>query len=217
MGAARGGKPVCGLPRERDGQAGQLRARSRYEQDGSRLDEGERSQRLGPEAVGFQTDTNSVFLGLVTTFAQRNGEGQADLTRKTLTWTQVTTPTVQTPYVASVLSEQDPGQSYAVSSKTEQDVDAWGNVTQTRLYGYSSLTTPAKIYTNTFLTGSNYTSRNIRNRLLTSTVSDGTNTVTLVDQHPSHLSMIVSTEKLRQGNLGAVSEGLEEGLEALIV
>ena len=134
----------------------------------------------GQKQWSFETDTDSAFLGLVTTFAQRNGEGQADLTRKTLTWTQVINSTPQPPYVTSVLSEQDPGQSYAVSSKTEQDVDAWGNVTQTRLYDYSSLATPAKTYTNTFLTGTNYTSRNIRNRLLTSTVSDGTNTVTLV-------------------------------------
>ena len=40
--------------------------------------------------------------------------------------------------------------------------------------------TPAKTYTNTFLADANYTSRNIRNRLVTSTLTDGTNTVTLV-------------------------------------
>ncbi len=38
----------------------------------------------------------------------------------------------------------------------------------------------ARTYTNTYLGGSNYTSLYIFNRLLTSTVTDGTNTATLV-------------------------------------
>ena len=67
-----------------------------------------------------------------------------------------------------------------LQSKTEQTVDDYGNVTQSLLYNYGNLTTPARTYTNTYLNTSNYTSRNIRNRLLTAQVTDGTNTITLV-------------------------------------
>jgi hypothetical protein len=64
---------------------------------------------------------------------------------------------------------------------TSQTVDQYGNVTQTKIYNYGNLTTPARTFNNTYLNTSNYTSRYILNRLQTSTVSDGVHpTVTLM-------------------------------------
>jgi YD repeat-containing protein len=76
----------------------------------------------------------------------------------------------------------DADQSWQKQKKTEQTLDIYGNVTQTKLYDYGSLSTPAKIFNSTFVTDSNYTSRYIRNRLLSSSVSNGSGggTVTLV-------------------------------------
>ncbi len=71
----------------------------------------------------------------------------------------------------------NPGQ---VQKKVEQTRDAYGNVTQTKVYNYGNLTTPARTYTNSYLTDANYTSRYIRNRLVSSTVTDGSVTTTLV-------------------------------------
>jgi hypothetical protein len=67
-----------------------------------------------------------------------------------------------------------------LQSKTEQTVDVHGNVTQSKLYDYGNLTTPIRTFNGTYLATSQYTSRHIWNRLLTSAVTDGTNNVTLV-------------------------------------
>jgi hypothetical protein len=84
------------------------------------------------------------------------------------------------PYVSSVLTTLDPGTAYEKQSKTEQTLDIYGNVTQTTIYDYGNLSTPARTYTNTYLTGSQYSSRYIFNRLVTSTVTNGGETGTLV-------------------------------------
>ncbi len=51
-----------------------------------------------------------------------------------------------------------------------------------QVYDYGNTTTPIRSYTNTWLhtSNSNYANAYIRNRLLTSTVTDGANAVTLV-------------------------------------
>ncbi len=72
----------------------------------------------------------------------------------------------------------DPGSGQA-QKKTTQSIDAYGNVTQSSIYDWNNLTTPARTYNNTYVTDANYTSRYIRNRLLSSTVTGGGQTVTL--------------------------------------
>ncbi len=57
-----------------------------------------------------------------------------------------------------MLTTADQGQSYQKQSKTEQTLDTHGNVTETKLYDYGNLTTPARTYTNTYLGGTDYTS-----------------------------------------------------------
>jgi YD repeat-containing protein len=63
--------------------------------------------------------------------------------------------------------------------QAEQDVDGNGNVTAQRLYDRNNPSSLLRTYTNTFVSDSNYTSRYIGNRLLTSTLAGGGATVTL--------------------------------------
>ena len=60
---------------------------------------------------------------------------------------------------------------YEKQAKTEQTLDVYGNLTQSKVYDYGNLTTPARTYNHTYLATTNYTSRYIYNRLLTSTVT----------------------------------------------
>ena len=82
-------------------------------------------------------------------------------------------------YVASTLATADPGQAYVKVSKTAQTVDAYGNVTQKQIFDYGNLTTAARTFNTTFLTGTAYKERFILNRPTVQTVTNGTSTVTL--------------------------------------
>jgi hypothetical protein len=61
-------------------------------------------------------------------------------------------------------------------SKTVQTLDLHGNLTQSLVYDYASLTIPARTYTYTYLTGANYNTAHIYNRLTSATM----NAITLV-------------------------------------
>jgi len=91
------------------------------------------------------------------------------------TWVQ---DAVSNPYIGTVLTIQNPGANQ-VQQKTEQTLDTRGNLTQSKVYAFDSFVNPLRTFTHTYLTGSNYTSRYIFNRLASSTVSDGTATLTL--------------------------------------
>jgi hypothetical protein len=67
-----------------------------------------------------------------------------------------------------------------VQSGRETDLDEYGNVTQVRLYDWGTPAQVKKTYAYTYLTDANYTSRYIRNRLVSATVSEGGVTKTLV-------------------------------------
>ncbi len=114
---------------------------------------------------------------LVTTYQEENAYGPVVMRQVNYTWAQ---DSAGNNYISRTQDITDPTQSYASTKQTDQTLDQYGNVTQSKLYSYTNLSTPAKTYTNTYLTGSNYTSRYIYNRLLSSTVTDGTNTLTLV-------------------------------------
>ncbi len=114
---------------------------------------------------------------LVTSYQEENAYGPVVMRQVNYTWAQ---DPAGNNYISRTQDIIDPTQSYASTKQTDQTLDQYGNVTQSKLYSYTNLSTSAKTYTNTYLTGSNYTSRYIYNRLLSSTVSDGTNTLTLV-------------------------------------
>jgi hypothetical protein len=60
------------------------------------------------------------------------------------------------------------------TKKTAQTLDLYGNVVTTQIYNPENLASVLRTYTNEYVTDTNYTSRYIRNRLLTSTVVEGT-------------------------------------------
>ncbi len=111
----------------------------------------------------FQTDTSQFNAALQTAYEERNYPVGTALFHQDFTWAQ--TPTSVNPYISSTLTTLDPGQSYQVQKKTTQTLDQYGNLTGMQLYNFGNLSTPARSYTNTYLTDTNYTSRYIRNRL----------------------------------------------------
>jgi RHS repeat-associated protein len=115
--------------------------------------------------------------GLVTSYSEQQTSPSLQMRLTSYTWAQ---DPVSNPYVGQVQTTSDPGQTYAVTAQVAQTLDQYGNVTQSNLYNFNSLTTPAKTYTNTYLNSSAYLSAYIFNRLLTSTVTNGTTNLTLV-------------------------------------
>lgn len=111
--------------------------------------------------------------GLVSTYQEQTANPQLTLHQVNYTWSQDSAGNC---YISQTQDIANPGQSYAATKQVAQTMDQYGNVTQTKLYAINSLSTPAKTYTNTYLSSSNYTSLYIYNRLVSSTVSDGNNT-----------------------------------------
>lgn len=86
------------------------------------------------------------------------------------------------PYLSETTTGLDPNTPDQKTSKTQQAVDGYGNLLWQKIYDYDSLTTPARTYQNTYLTDSNYTSRYVRNRSLSSTLTSASGTRTLVSR-----------------------------------
>jgi len=128
---------------------------------------GEKYYAFGQSGIG---------MGLVTQYQGRQRPGPVTKTQNDFTWAQ---DGVGNSYISSTLTTLDPGQAYQAQSKTTQNVDIYGNVWQVNNYDYVNLSTPARTYNYTYLNTSAYTSRYILNRLLTATVTHGSNTITL--------------------------------------
>jgi RHS repeat-associated protein len=111
----------------------------------------------------FETNTALFNAALQTAYEERNYPTGTALFHQDFTWAQ--TPTSANPYINSTLTTLDPGQSYQAQKKTTQTLDQYGNLTNMQLYDFGNLSTPARSYTNQYLTDTNYTSRYIRNRL----------------------------------------------------
>jgi hypothetical protein len=92
------------------------------------------------------------------------------------TWT---TDSAGNQYISTDLTTEDDYNPTAIQKKTTQTLDQYGNLTQMQVYNYGNLSTLARTYTNTYQNTSAYTSLYILNRLLTSTVTGGTNSTTL--------------------------------------
>ena len=125
----------------------------------------------------FQANASSFDAGLATRQDQRTLPGGAVKARNDFAWAQ--SPNGN-PYIASVLNTLDVGAAFQKQSKVEQIIDDAGNLTQTKQYDFGNLATPARTYNQTYLTSSAYTNRHIRDRLLTSSVTGGGSTISLV-------------------------------------
>ncbi|HRJ21626.1 MAG TPA: hypothetical protein PLF84_21470, partial [Bryobacteraceae bacterium] len=69
------------------------------------------------------------------------------------------------PYVSEILTVLNPGTPHVKYAKVEQTVDTWGNLTQQKIYAHDEWFTPERTLNYTYLTGSEYSSRYIRNRV----------------------------------------------------
>src|SRR5205823_7646304 len=109
--------------------------------------------------------------GRAATYEER-GPGGAALLHTDYTWSTDNGNV----YVGSVVNTSNPG-SGQVQTKSTQTLDGNGNLTQSAVYDYGNLSTPAKTYNYSYLTGGNYTSRYILNRV-TQVTMNGTTLVT---------------------------------------
>jgi len=129
---------------------------------------------LGQKYWNFAT--SGTYMGLVSQYQGRQLPGPVTLTQSDFTWSQSSLNS----YISSATTTADPGQSYQVQKKSNQSVDAYGNVTQVQQFNYGNLTTPARTNNYSYSNDSNLVARYIRNRLTTASVTDGTNSPTLV-------------------------------------
>jgi hypothetical protein len=125
----------------------------------------------------FGGNTGDWWAGLITALVERPGSWLPSPRRQDFTWAQ--NPALN-PYIATSDQTLDQGQTFEVKSRTQQTLDAYGNVTETKLFDYGSLATPARTYSYSYLDNSNYTPRYIRNRLISASVSTGGAPTTLV-------------------------------------
>jgi RHS repeat-associated protein len=109
--------------------------------------------------------------GVVTQYQGRQLPGPVTKTQNDLTWAQDSTGDL---YIQSSITTLDPGQSYQVQKRTDQNVDVHGNITQVYQYAYNSLTSPARIYTYQYLAPN--TTYHIYDRLTQVSVSWGLGT-----------------------------------------
>jgi RHS repeat-associated protein len=108
------------------------------------------------------------FAGLANTYEERD-TNNAVLMRKEYTWALDPSGVA---YIGAELTTWNPGSAYAAQTKTTQTLDAYGNLLQLSVYDYGNLSTPARIYSYTYLTDASYTSRYIRNRLRQVSISN---------------------------------------------
>ena len=120
--------------------------------------------------------TSGVSQGLATSYEER-GPGSVALMHTDYTWTADALGNV---YVGTLVNTRNPGSSQ-VQSKSTQTLDTNGNLTQSAVYDYGNLSTPAKTYAYTYVTDPNYTSRYILNRVAQVTMTPaGGSPLTLV-------------------------------------
>ena len=116
--------------------------------------------------------TGLPWTGLLVKYMEQTASG-AILRDDSMQWTLDANGT---PYMASTNTTLDENTSNAVTMRTEQTVDAHGNVVQTKVYDYAAGGNPGALLrttTNGYLTSSNYTSRYIFNRLTETWAANG--------------------------------------------
>ena len=118
--------------------------------------------------------------GQVSSFVQAASAGGTVYTTDTYTWT---TDPAGNPYISAKVSVTDPNGSNPQSAKTTQTLDQYGNTTQSVVYPYNNTSTPLNTYNNTYLTDATYMGYYIRNRLLSTTLTNASGTTTLAQNY----------------------------------
>ena len=128
----------------------------------------------------FQINGSVSDAGLLMTLQERLKPGQTtEETEYDYTWA---TDPAGNPYVGALTTTVDMGDPNQAAKKVTQALDGWGNVTQSQIYDWGGGTPSNNVrtYTNTYLNDSGHVAAYLLNLLSTGTVTDGTNTVTLV-------------------------------------
>ncbi len=127
-----------------------------------------RDTSVGERYWAFHTEADWR-VGLTQATEQRLAAGSSTgAARRDFTWTQDASGN---PYIGTVLATHDRNNPTQKQSKTEQALDTHGNVLWTKVYDFGNLATPARTYTNTYLSDANYTSRYIFNRVVSTSVT----------------------------------------------
>jgi len=129
----------------------------------------------------FSTNGNYV-PGLATAYEEHDVNSGPTLLHKDYTWTtDGSAGSTGRPYVSTVATKLNPGATYEADTKTVQTLDTHGNLTQSQVFDYGNLSTPARTYNYAYLTGSNYAAQFLFNRLASATVMPaGGSALTLV-------------------------------------
>ncbi|MFN7921463.1 MAG: RHS repeat-associated core domain-containing protein [Bryobacteraceae bacterium] len=129
----------------------------------------------GSRKYSFETNVASAYAGLPTQVDFLNSSNTV-LRRETMAWTQ---DSQQRPYVWQADTILEPGASQK-TSRSEQLLDSYGNISWRKAYDYNSLASPLKTYNFTYETAAAYTSRYLRGLLKTATVTGTGGTFNLV-------------------------------------
>jgi hypothetical protein len=150
---------------------------------------------IGEKAWTFTTSGTFYLLGLTSSYEVRPSAAQASapLQHKDFTWVQDSNGT---PYIGTVVTTLDPTGAN-VQTKTTQTLDTHGNLTQTNIYDYGNLTTPARTYNYTY--GYSFASNLFTTYRMTQTqVTSGSQTVTLVTNNYDSTVLTIPTGTLRE-------------------
>ena len=100
--------------------------------------------------------------GLATTYEQRQLPGQTARSTDTYNWTQ---DAAGNWYVGGTVNTLERNTANQIQKQTTQQLDAYGNLLTMSAYDYTtgSFGTPSRTYTNSYLGGTNYTSRYVFN------------------------------------------------------
>ena len=164
---------------------------------------------IGQKTYWFDYDPASEWAGYVTTL--REFSSSVLKRQQDFTWTRNTA--TSNPYVKSVTHTLDPDTPYGEQYKDEQTLDPYGNMTETKHFGFRNLVTPVRTVTHSYLTGNPvYRDRYINNRLVSSTVTgaarlgDPVSTIALVtntyDQYGAGLVNRVGLREHNSANYG---------------
>src|SRR5207253_1291794 len=97
----------------------------------------------GEKAWSFETNTAAAILGLLTTHEHREQSTHASKVTTANTWVADAAGNL---YIGMLLITLDG----TLQKKSAQTMDNYGNLTSLQLYDFGNLSTPVRIYTNTY-------------------------------------------------------------------
>jgi len=116
---------------------------------------------------------------------EERGAAYSLKTKKQFLWSY-SNPGNSQPYISEVTTTIDYGSAQQKQSRVRQTLDAYGNVTQVKLYDFGLAEGDARVYMNQYLADTNWTSRYIRNRLTIATVTKGGTSIELARHTYDH-------------------------------